>query len=204
MKYDFFEGNLGTAKGHNRMTPTAHSGRIVKLSGPYGRVLRRLDRQKQKMLDTVEGYSPEWLTYSPAIDGWSILQLFDHLIRTERAVRETAVRNLALSMPRPTLRERWRAIYLLGMFLFPIRVRIPKAVSFVLPEQPESLGALAAQWSSERELLRQFLLKQQRSALGEMAMRHRLLCDDPQDRLKVPSRSPVASPVFKCFAFVWR
>jgi hypothetical protein len=154
------------------MMPIAHSGPIVKLSGPYGRVLRRLDRQKQKMLDTVEGYSPEWLTYSPATDAWSILQLFEHLIRTERAVRETAARNLALSMPRPTLRERWRAIYLLGMFLFPIRVRIPKAVSFVLPEQPESLGALAAQWSSERELLRQFLLKQQRSALGEMAMRH--------------------------------
>ena len=56
------------------MMPIAHSGRIVKLSGPYGRVLRRLDRQKQKMLDAVEGYSPEWLTYSPTSDAWSILQ----------------------------------------------------------------------------------------------------------------------------------
>jgi hypothetical protein len=56
------------------MTTAADSGRIFELPGPYRRVLRTLDRQRQKMLDAVEGYSPEWLTYSPTSDAWSILQ----------------------------------------------------------------------------------------------------------------------------------
>ena len=156
------------------MSLAAQNGRVPELCGPYRRILRTLERRKQKMLDTVGGYSPERLMYSPMPGDWSILQLFDHLMRTERSIRQTSTRNLTLPvlMPKPTLRERRRALYLLALFRLPTRVRVPKAASFVRRERPESLQAIAAQWSSERDLLRQFLIEQQRSALRETAMRH--------------------------------
>lgn len=135
-------------------------------------VFRRLERRKQKMLDVIDGWQPEWLTYSPGPDAWSMLQIFDHLILTERSVRISCVRNLALTHGPVSLNERWRAERFFVSFLLPTRVRIPKAVAFVTPAQPESLEPLIEEWAKERRLLFEFLVCQNKQSRHKVAMRH--------------------------------
>ncbi len=131
-----------------------------------------LERRKRKMLDTVEGWAPEWLTYAPGPEAWSMLQLFDHLIRTERSVRETSERNLAQQQSRASLRERWRAGRFLFMFRLPIRVRVPRAASFVQPGRPTSIASVVQEWNEERHFLYDFLARQGKNTLQSTAMRH--------------------------------
>ena len=146
--------------------------RSEELPAYYRQIFRGLEGRKQKMLDSVEGWPSEWLTYAPGRGGWSMLQVFDHLIRTERLVRETSERNVKQQQNRPSLPERWRAKLILLLFLLPIRVRVPSAASFVHPESPVSLDYVRWVWSEERQLLYEFLRQQRDETLESTAMRH--------------------------------
>lgn len=142
------------------------------LAAPYARIFARLDREKRQCLNAVENWSSEWLIDGDGKDGWSMLQVVDHLIRTERAVRQTSQQTLATSCPKITVAEQLRAVGLLLLFRTPIRVRIPPAANFVQPGSPTNLEALAQEWRKERALLFDFLASQNVSALRRTAMRH--------------------------------
>ena len=138
----------------------------------YWRIFRRLEQRKQKMLDMVGDWAPEWLTYAPQGDGWSMLQVLDHLIRTERSVRETSERNVKQRQNKPSTAERWRARGLLLLFLLPIRVRAPGGASFVQPASSPSLDDVLREWSEERQRLYEFLQQQRNDRLNFTAMQH--------------------------------
>lgn len=136
------------------------------------RCFRSLEGRKHQLVETVEDFAQEWLSYTPSPDSWSILQVFDHLIRTERSVRESSERNLLQKRARVSMREQLRAQRFLLMFRLPVRVRMPKAVSFIMPGQPVSLNSIVQAWDEERRLLHSFLLQQEPAALHFTAMRH--------------------------------
>lgn len=138
----------------------------------YSRSFRRLEDRKRRLLQSVEGWSPEWLRYAPSPDAWSMLQVFDHLIRTERAVRESSERNLLRQRTDVSLRERVRARCFLIFYRLPIRVRIPQAVAFIKPGDPLSLGEITERWKEERRLLYEFLLRQDLDTSHSIVMRH--------------------------------
>lgn len=61
------------------------------------------------MLRAVEGLSPSWLTYAPSATDWSMLMIFDHLARTERAVRISCEAHLNQPAAQPSIIEKLKA-----------------------------------------------------------------------------------------------
>jgi hypothetical protein len=101
-----------------------------------------------------------------------MLMIFDHLARTERAVRISCEAQWNQPPARPSMGEKLRAHFFFLAFRFPIRVRIPRAVQFVQPVVPSSLDELTRTWAEERVKLRAFLMREDSLSLDAMAMRH--------------------------------
>ena len=125
------------------------------------------------MLAAVEGWPPEWLSLSPDSKVWSVIQLFEHLMLSERAVRLSFERNEAEESRVVTPAERWGAeMFLIGMRL-PIRIRVPKVLATSIePSAHRSLHTLIEEWDSERRLLFGFLRTQSSRSRHRVAMRH--------------------------------
>jgi len=112
-----------------------------------------LESRKEQMLARVERWSPDQLTYAPSSDSWSALQVIDHLIRSEKSIRQSAERGLAGDRRNMTYGERLRAEVFFFAFRFPVRVLIPMLGSAVRPVEPESLARIRDSWAEERHLL---------------------------------------------------
>jgi hypothetical protein len=125
------------------------------------------------MIAAIEGWPPEWLSYAPDSNCWSVIQLFEHLMLSERAVRLSCERNAAAENREVTFAERWRTeIFLIGMRL-PIRIRIPKVLAAsIQPGAHRSLHSVIEEWDSERRLLFDFLGTQNNRSRHKIAMRH--------------------------------
>jgi hypothetical protein len=98
--------------------------------------------------------------------------IFDHLTRTERAVRLSCEAELKQPASRPSMREKLKARFFFFAFRFPIRVRVPRTVQFVQPVEPSSLDELTRTWAEERVKLRAFLMREDSLSLDATAMRH--------------------------------
>jgi hypothetical protein len=69
------------------------------------RMMYLLQRRKQKMLRAVKDWPPSWLTYAPSATDWSMLMIFVHFARTERAVRIFCGAQLNQPTARPSMGE---------------------------------------------------------------------------------------------------
>ena len=154
------------------MTNEATANQLEHLPNFGARMMYLLERRKQKMLRAVEGWSPSWLTYAPSATDWSMLMIFDHLARTERAVRISCEAHLNQPAAQPSIIEKLKARFFFFVFRFPIRVRVPRTVQFVQPVEPSSLDELTRTWAEERVKLRAFLMREDSLSLDATAMRH--------------------------------
>jgi len=154
------------------MINEATANQLEYLANFGARMMYLLERRKQKMLRAVEGWSPSWLAYAPSAADWSMLMIFDHLARTERAVRISCESHLNQPAARPSMVEKLRAHFFFLALRFPIRVRVPRAVQFVQPVVPSSLDELTRTWAEERFKLRAFLMREDSMSLDAIAMRH--------------------------------
>jgi len=154
------------------MITEATVNQLEDLPGFGARMMYLLERRKQKMLRAVKSWSPSWLTYAPSALDWSMLMIFDHLARTERAMRISCEAQLNQPAARPSMDEKLRAHFFFLAFRFPIRVRIPRTVDFVQPVAPSSLDELTCAWAEEREKLCAFLMREDSLSLEATAMRH--------------------------------
>lgn len=132
------------------MITEATANQLEHLPGFSARTMYLLERRKQKMLREVEGWSPSWLAYAPTVTDWSMLMIFDHLARTERAVRISCEAHLNQPAAQPSIIENLKARFFFFAFRFPIRVRVPRTVQFVQPIESSSLDELTRTWAEER------------------------------------------------------
>jgi hypothetical protein len=63
-------------------------------------VLQHLDGSRRRLLDTVQGLSPEQLSFKPAADCWSVADCVEHIIVVEHFVLDSIERRLQ-SPPEP-------------------------------------------------------------------------------------------------------
>ena len=114
--------------------------------------MRRLEAQKDAILAEVSGWPAELQTWRPA-EGWTALQVLDHLVRTEAGI--SAVARVRLAMPqRITVRDRVGFVFVERVFRSRRRVKVPDSVANVItPGEGLELGEIATRWKEARENL---------------------------------------------------
>jgi len=128
------------------------------------RMMGRLERQKTELISRIDTLPHDWLAFKSAPAAWSVLEVIDHLRKTELAVLRSCERNMKTRKDAVTSSERVKAVLLLAMMRLPVMVKVPRPVSFVRPDHVTSLQAVLDSWSVERVRLREFVGAFPRSA----------------------------------------
>ncbi len=131
----------------------------------------RLEGQRARMLHELDQWSYERLSLRPKTGAWSALEVVDHLVRTERLVRSTALETLPERIEVSTA-ERWKLYLLVCMFRLPVRVRVPTAVHMILPGALRPLRDLKVEWGVERQRLQELLRSPLAATADRAAIRH--------------------------------
>src|SRR5688500_6401870 len=115
------------------------------------KLLTRFENRRRDLLAEVDRLSPEQLTYRPAPNAWSTLDVVEHLVKVEEAI----VSRSRSREPR-SLREtaRGKATLLALRVVFAIRRRVKVPLQAVVPLGGATLHDLAERWgSAERTLV---------------------------------------------------
>ena len=123
----------------------------------WQRTMAKLERQKAELVRRIEAWPNEWLTSKSGPAEWSVLEVLDHVRKTELAVLHSCEQNLKSPTHSVTLDERAKTVALLAMMRLPVRLRVPEPVSFVLPDRVFSLQSVLNAWTTQRLNLRSFL-----------------------------------------------
>lgn len=119
------------------------------------RAVQRLERQKADLLEELATWSPEQLSFRPQAQSWSALDVLDHLEKVERGVLLSFRKNLGGSQ-RINLRDRYGTFVVRAVMRLPIRVKVPAATPFILPETDVQFAALVERWDKTRETFAAF------------------------------------------------
>lgn len=111
--------------------------------------LDRLQREKAALLDELRGWPPDRLALRPAEGSWSALEVLDHLVLTEREIT-AAVRAGAGQPKKIGVRDRLGFLMVERVFLTERRVKVPKAVTTVLPGKDLELARISERWDADR------------------------------------------------------
>ncbi len=112
-------------------------------------------RKKQLLAEIVRGRYGR-LRFGPANAGWSVLEVLDHLQKTEASILLQMMRKLQAAQPVP-LKDRVQSIFLLILFRLPSRVSIPPAARQIQPSATAALAEITDAWSQTRLHMRDFL-----------------------------------------------
>jgi hypothetical protein len=120
-------------------------------ASPLQRRFQTLERQKQATLAQLHRHSSEQLQLRPTPSAWSMIQIAEHLQRTEQAILSAAFSQP--HAPLQTLPQRISAGLMIALSLSPARIRVPKAVSVIAPAESLTLPELEARWAATRSRL---------------------------------------------------
>jgi hypothetical protein len=76
----------------------------------------QLESQKRVLLSQVDGWSLDRLTYRPAPNAWSAIQVFDHLVKTEEGILRLAKQGVR-SPHRIGIRDHLGFVFMRKVFL---------------------------------------------------------------------------------------
>jgi preprotein translocase subunit SecF len=129
-----------------------------------------LERRKRDLLSPLSALSAEQLAFRPAADAWSLVEVADHLLRTEAAVLLGLEKGLPAHKRRPTLRQRLLRP-LIGVALrLPLRIKVPTPV--VAPRSDRTLDEVEAEWAQVRAALLAKLASLDPARLGAPVILH--------------------------------
>lgn len=129
-----------------------------------------VERRKRNLLSQLCALTPAQLAFRPAADSWSLIEVADHLLRTESAVLLGLEKGLPEHKRRPTLRQRL-SLPLVGLALrAPVRVKIPTAL--VEPRRDRTLEEVKQEWHGVREALAAKLAALEPAKLAQPVILH--------------------------------
>jgi DinB superfamily len=117
--------------------------------------LQSIETKRIRLQQRISGLEPHVVTARPRPGKWSILEIVEHLVLSERVVFGPLD---ALEQRTPRARSlRNRALYWLVMSIlrFDLPVKVPSAA--LLPEGTSSVGSLWAQWEASHAALRRWV-----------------------------------------------
>ena len=114
------------------------------------RKFQKLQRQKQDVLSDLAGLSAAQLHFQPDSNSWCALDVLDHVIKTESTIL-AMVRQQLPNKNRVTLQNRAGAMLVNAIMRSPIRVKVPRQATMVLPSTESDLPDITANWSRTRD-----------------------------------------------------
>ena len=115
-----------------------------------------IETKKNCLLTSAASWPEERLLFRPTPVEWSVVEMFDHLVRTESAILDAARSGLA-HPHRIGVSDRMRTAFLSAIFCSRRRVKIPGNVPQILPGSALRLDEVGPCWDVVREDLRLFL-----------------------------------------------
>lgn len=116
-----------------------------------------LEQQKNDLLAEIATLTPAQRSFRPDPGSWSILQVADHLARSEKEVLAILRKGLPENRKHRTLKDRIAYFAVLGLMASPIRVKAP--IKAILPPDDLELEGVTADWDAIRDELAEELAK---------------------------------------------
>ena len=134
------------------------------------------DQDRRALLDALEGLTADQLRTRPGPDKWSILEIVQHMVLSEREVLEHLPEPEALIDRKRGLRARLAYVVVVAIIKWNIPVPVPS--DGMVPDGNTSLSELRRQWDEHIPWLRGYL-----AIVG------------PKDLKRAVFRHPVAGPL---------
>lgn len=141
------------------------------LSLAFREIVKKLDEQKTDLLSQIERWAPEMLSHKPTPADWSVLEMLDHIIKTEIEILSAARTGLA-NPHRIGISDRLRTRFLEKIFASDRKVKVPPSARQVLPGSDLQLEDLRKRWNESREELNEFVSRGDSRLLRQGIFRH--------------------------------
>ena len=115
-----------------------------------------IEAQKTAMLARIEAWPAERLTYRPAPEEWSAIEVLDHLVNVETGVLAAMRRGLE-APNRIGVRDRLGFLLVDLVFRSRRRVKVPMSAKRVLPGDEADMTDLVPRWDASRVALGELL-----------------------------------------------
>ncbi|MFC4454830.1 DinB family protein [Deinococcus sonorensis] len=126
-----------------------------------------LERERARLGRQLQRLPPEWLTFRPAPDEWSMLGVVDHLERVERALLDNAHHQLTQPPSVPDLRAYVTFAVMWLVMSSRLRIRTPGTAGNVAPQVDGlDLAAVWSRWDVTRRELAELLATLDRPAVS--------------------------------------
>ena len=133
--------------------------------------LAKLERQKTDLLSQIEDWPPDKLSRHPTPADWSILDMLDHIVKTEIQILSAA--RIGLTRPhRIGISDKLRTLFLQKIFSSDRKVKVPASASSVLPGSELHLSTIVARWNDSRAELHDFVAQANSELLRKGLFRH--------------------------------
>ena len=134
------------------------------------------DQERKSLLDELEGLNDEQLRSKPGPDKWSLLEIIQHLVLSEREVLQNIPESKKLAARERGLRARLSYALVLAVLKWNIPAPVPS--DGMVPDGNTSLSELQQKWDENLSWLREYL-----DTLG------------PEDLPRAVFRHPIVGPM---------
>jgi hypothetical protein len=129
-----------------------------------------LENQKTDLLSQLESWPTDKLSYRPG-PNWSVLEVLDHIVRTEIAILSAA--RIGLERPHHIgVGDRLRTRLIQKIFSSDRKVKVPASAGLVLPGSDLHLSEIADRWNDCRADLNSFVTQGDPGLLRKGIFRH--------------------------------
>ncbi len=137
----------------------------------FADILAQLEEQKTDLLLQIERWPLVMLNRRPTPSDWSVLEMLDHIVKSEIAILSSA--RTGLTNPhRIGLDDKLRTAFLQKVFVSDRKVKVPASASVVLPGSTLQLEAIRERWNNSREELHGFVSRADYELLSKGIFRH--------------------------------
>jgi uncharacterized damage-inducible protein DinB len=143
----------------------------VAVPNAFTNILTKLEEQKEHLLARIELWSPEMLSHRSAPTDWSVLEMLDHIVKTETAILSAARAGLA-NPRRIGIDDKLRTAFLQTVFASDRKVKIPESARQVLPGSALQLEDIRKRWNNSRQELNSFVSQGNSELLEKGIFRH--------------------------------
>jgi uncharacterized damage-inducible protein DinB len=137
----------------------------------FSEILTKLEEQKADLLSQIDRWPLEKLNHRPTSADWSVLEMLDHLVKTESAILSAARTGLA-NPHRIGIDDKLRTAFLQKVFASDRKVKVPASAGVVLPGSALQLEEIRQRWNDSREELKSFVSQADCKLLSEGIFRH--------------------------------
>lgn len=133
-----------------------------------------MDKELDQLFAELDHYSSEQLNRPPASESWSVTQVLNHLLLSEKYSLQYCEKKLSFepSLPKAGLAAAARALFVKWYLFFPFKVKAPALISTSALPKEDDLANIKTQYQTQRQLLRTFLEQLEENYLDREVYKH--------------------------------